>query len=646
MRKTAFIEASEDIGLLLERSGNKMTVRGAELALNEARQVGNPDATASALIQLAHLHFRQGRYNQTRALAAEILQDAPPDSNRRCDALRMLGNCAAELGDPDAAEEYYHRSIDLARQLDYHYALYKCLHSLATNIYWPRGQFDLCIAAGKEALVQAQGLALGEELWFPLADIAWGYWSTGQRDLAGQIADQMQAVVSPGSLGDGFYCCLRAGLAEPGPEYLTAVRPLYERARSIAEATGDPGLNVEVRLGLCRAYRIMKDFPASMLWAEDGVAVSVRMNYRQFQGITLIERARTLIDQGHWAGAEKDLRAAIDIAASTRSNFDLARATLYLAVLLSSQNRPDEGNAAWRQSIRLIFDNGYDFLIEQERALVLPWIADHLNAPDPALAETSAALLDHLLRVSPAPLLVKTFGQFTLRVGYNQISKESLRQRQAGELLALLLSSPGYTLSAEQVSEAMCPEKDPCAAVNFYHHAISSLRRLLEPDLPDRRFPCRYLDVSEERVALCIPSGSRIDFLEFTQRIQEKAWEQAAALYQGEFLPMYRYAEWTITLRQHFADQFEQALLALAAQRFSAGDAAACLDLARRALLHNAWQEQAVELGMRAALALGDRGTALKLYQRLEKNLETELGIAPQSELQQLYLAIKKGRPK
>lgn len=635
----------DNIGTSLDLSGNKITIHKARLALEQARLEGIVENICSALIQLAHLHFRQGRYNQTQVLIAEVLRDAPPDSPSRCDALRMLGNCAAELGDPDSGEDYYHQAIDLARQLDDHHALYKCLHSLATNIYWPRGQFDLCLAAGKEALAQAQSLGLDEELWFPLSDIAWVYWSTGQRAFASQIADHMQAVVTPGSLGDGFYCCLRAGLAEPGEDYLAAVLPLYERARSIAEDTGDPGLNVEVRLGLCRAYRTVTNLPLSLVWAEDAVAVSVRMNYRQFQGIALIERGRTQIEIGNLTNAEKDLRAALDIIVPLRSNFDLTRATLYLAALLSAQNQP-EARIVWQQAVRLILDKGYDFLIDQERTLVLPWIAETLNAPDPILAETSAVLFDHLLHLHPEPLQVKSFGQFMLQVGPNRVSKESLRQRRAGELLVLLLSSPGYTLSAEQVSEAMCPEKDPGAAVDFYHHAISSLRRLLEPDLPDRRFPCRYLEVSEERVTLNVPPGSRIDFIEFEQRIQNKAWEQAAALYQGEYLPMYRYAEWTLSLRQRFADQFGQALLAQAAERLSAGDAAACLDLARRALLQNAWQEQAVGLGMRAALALGDRVSAVKLYKRLEKDLEKELGIAPQNELQQLYLAVKKGRSK
>jgi DNA-binding SARP family transcriptional activator len=633
--------AKTDVGLTLEHFEKKVTIRSANLALEMARLKGQPEDVAVALIRLAHLHFRQGRYSKTQILVEEVLRDAFSDSLMRCDALRMLGNCAAELGDPDGAENLYHQAVDLARQLDYHYALYKCLHSLATNIYWPRGQFDLCLAAGKEALAQAQALGLGEELWFPLSDIAWVFWSTGQYELANQIADQMEKVISPASLGEGFYCCLRAGLLEPGEGYLDMILPFYGRARSIAEATGDPGLNVEVRLGLCRSYRVAKDFATAAAWAEDAVAVTMRMNYCQFQALALIERARTAIELGNPLKAEKDLHAAREIAARLRSNFDLACASLYLAALLSAQKKP-EANTIWQQVVRLIMDNGYAFLIEQERSLIVPWIAEMLDSADPLPGKTSADMFELLTHVPPAPLQVKTFGQFVLRMGANLVSKENLRQRRAGELLALLLSSPGYSLSAGQVTEAMCPEKEPSAAVDFYHHAISALRRLLEPDLPDRRFPCRYLEVSEERVALLVPPGSKIDFLEFEQSVCNKEWERVVSIYQGEYLPMFNYQEWTIVLRQHYADQFEQALLALAAERLNTGAASACLDLARRVLLHTPWQEQAVQLGMRAALDMGDRMTALKLYQRLEKTLDKELGLAPQKELQQLYDRVRK----
>lgn len=626
-----------NVGLELEQSGNQVTICNANLALEMARLKSQPEEIAIALIQLAHLHFRQGRYNQTQTLVKEVLRDAPADSPQRCDALRMLGNCAAELGDPEWAEHNYHQAIDLARQINYPYALYKCLHSLATNIYFPRGQFGLCLAAGKDALQQAQALDLGEELWFPLSDIGWVYWNTGQRTLANQIADQMQAVVTPDSLGEGFTCCLRAGQVEQGEKYLNTVIPLYDRARSIAEATGDPGLNMEVRLGLCRVYRAVKDLPAAMSWADDAVAVSERMKYRQLQGAALIERGRTRFDLGDLDGAEADLNVACTLSTQLCSNFDLTRAKLYLASVLSVSNRPESG-ATWQQAVKLILDYGYDFLIEQERSLVIPWIADTLNTPEPSLAHTSAALFDRLMRLPPAPLQVKTLGQYILRVGSNLKSKESLRQRRAGELLSLLLSSPGYTLSGEQVTEAMCPEKEPCAAVDFYHHAISALRRLLEPDLPDRRFPCRYLEVDDEHVTLLLPPGSEVDFLEFEKQFQNKNWEGAIRLYRGEFLPVFRYAEWTISIRQRFADLYEAAVLLLAELKLEQGDALACIDLVRQVLLHNPWQERAVELGMRGALAREDRITALQLYKRLEKVLEKDLGIAPQNELQALYI--------
>lgn len=630
-----------DAGLALERPEKKVTIRSANLALETARMSGQPEEIAIALIRLAHLHFRQGRYSQTRILAEEVMRDAPSDSLMRCEALRMLGNCAAELGDPTGAENYYHQAVDLARQWDYQYALYKCLHSLATNIYWPRGQFDLCLAAGKEALVQARELNLDEELWFPLSDIAWVYWSTGKRELAMQIADQMEKVVFPGSLGDGFYCCLRAGLIEPCEGYLEKILPYYEKARSIAEETGDPGLNVEVRLGLCRGYRVENDLPSSAAWADDAVAVTVRMNYRQFQALALIERARTAIALGDQIMAEKDLRAAIEISEQLSSNFDLTRASLYMAILFSAQKKPEAG-AQWQRVLQLITDNGYAFLIEQERALVIPWVAEMLDSSDSMLNKTSLAFFDILTSAPPTPIQVKTFGQFVLQVGNAVISKESLRQRRAGELLALLLSSPGYTLSAEQVTEAMCPEKESNAAVDFYHHAISALRHLLEPDLPDRRFPCRYLEVSDERVTLILPAGSKIDFLEFEHSVHTKEWQKSIPLYQGEYLALFPYLEWTIALRQHYADLYEQALLALASERLSAGAASDCLDLVRRALLHNPWQEQAVLLGMRAALQMNDRMTAIKLYQRLEKTIAKELGITPHQELQLFYSEIRK----
>ncbi len=42
--------------------------------MTQARLEGNVNNICSALLQLAHLHFRQGNYQQTRLLANEVLE--------------------------------------------------------------------------------------------------------------------------------------------------------------------------------------------------------------------------------------------------------------------------------------------------------------------------------------------------------------------------------------------------------------------------------------------------------------------------------------------------------------------------------------------------------------------------------------------
>ncbi len=618
-----------------------MSIQRVELSLQQARLTGTPGDVFNALILLAHLHFRQGRYPQTQSLVDEVLRDAPIDACARCDALRILGNCAAELGDPDAAEVYYHQAIDLARQLNYRYALYKCLHSLATNIYWPRGQFDLTLAAGKEALTQAMALNLGEELWFPLADIAWVYWSTGQRHLASEIADQMECVVAPGSLGDGFTCCLRAGLVEPGPDFLETVLELYQHARSIAETTGDPGLNVEVRLGLCRAYRTEKDFPTAAMWADDAVAVTVRMNYRQFQAAAAIERARTAMAAGNHVSALADLQLAIELATQLRANFDLARAYLLLAALLQParpSTSPQRGfaqdaRAAWLEAMSRIISGGYAFLLEQERAIAFPLLAHYLTDKTPEVSTVSATLLNHLSRVPPPALDIVTLGKFEVSQRGQMIEKSVWHQRKAGELFRLLLISRGHSLTRDEIIETVWPDKSIAQAQPLFHRATSQLRRVLEPDLPDK-FPSRYLEVDEGRVTLHVPTGSSLDFEEIEQCVCNEQWSEALALYGGDLFPDDRYAEWAAAPRERYAQLYLRVLIVQAQLDFNAHAYASTLDRCRRALAIEPWHEAAALLAMRAYLAQNDRPNALRLYRTLERTLRDELGLAPMPELQ------------
>jgi len=100
----------------------------------------------------------------------------------------------------------------------------------------------------------------------------------------------------------------------------------------------------------------------------------------------------------------------------------------------------------------------------------------------------------------------------------------------------LLLFSAGHTLARDEIIETLWPDKSIGQAQPLFHRATSQLRRVLEPDLPDK-FPSRYLEVDEGRVTLHLPPGSIIDFEEFEQHICHEQWIEALTIYGGDLFP-------------------------------------------------------------------------------------------------------------
>ncbi|MGC8958600.1 MAG: BTAD domain-containing putative transcriptional regulator [Chloroflexia bacterium] len=244
-------------------------------------------------------------------------------------------------------------------------------------------------------------------------------------------------------------------------------------------------------------------------------------------------------------------------------------------------------------------------------------------------------------RATPAESLAQTPGSTVLwKQEVRAIHPRDRRERddeQTREWTEMAIETARGRLRFEVLT--ICPERDPQAAQSFFHHATSSLRRALEPDLPEK-FPSRYLEVEEGRVTLHLPAGSWVDFEAFEACCRRGEWEATLSLYGGEFLPESRYADWTMAPRERLSLLYQQALLAAARSRLAEGRPAEALDACRRLLALEPWHEEAVLLGMRACVALNDLAGARRLYLALEKALREDLGTAPQEELQTLYRSL------
>ncbi len=627
-----------DESLALERAADwGAALQRARQALDLARDLGDPQAVAVSLVAVARFRFRLGQYDTARSLAREALALAAVDAPARADALLMLGMCAAETDALVEAEDFYLRAAELAREIGHHLLHFRALLNLALGFYLQRGSFDLALTAAEAASRIALERGLRDWAHFPLICIAWVCQITGQRPRAHASLEELDRLLDVPSIAYAYHPLLSAHLALDEGD-LEAAPPLYADVRLAAEKIGEPGLNVEVRLGMSRYHRLAGDAPAALAWAEDALTVATRIGYRVLEGKAQIARARALWLIGDDAAAEADLRAAGETLARLGADFDLACARLLLAAVL--HERRDPGAApAWRVAVRSIVDGGYAFLLEQDRSLAFPLVAAHLNDPDPETAALSAALLVQLKRVPPPPLRIFTMGRFEVRRGMQTIPDLAWRHRRAGELFRLLLISAGRSLTREQVIEALWPERPPGVANTSFHQTTSALRHAIEPDLPDK-FPSRYLEVEGGRVALHLPSGSWVDWEAFEQHVGKGQWEIAVALYGGELFPDDRYADWAVALRERLAQRFIEASLALAREALVTGHPQATLEAVRRALEVEPWQENAVLLGMQACLALDDRAGALRMYRKLERSLRRDLGIAPQAQVQEFYQSL------
>jgi DNA-binding SARP family transcriptional activator len=280
-----------------------------------------------------------------------------------------------------------------------------------------------------------------------------------------------------------------------------------------------------------------------------------------------------------------------------------------------------------------------------------PLLAVHARSRNPAVRTSAEELLDQLSQLPPQPLQVFGLGRFEVRQGRRTVPERDWSRRKAGELFRFLLVQPEHAAPRGVVLEGLWPEHNTEAAQTHLHQATSTLRRILEQDLPDK-FPSRYLDVAAQRLALRLPGGSTLDFKEFEDDArtavgvvepgsQLAALEAALARYQGPLFPLDLYADWSAVARERLAAQYLSLLLSQAQTSLDLNRPAQALEAARRALAADPWREDAALLGMRACLALDDRPGALRLYRELERQLRDDLDLAPRADVRALAEALR-----
>ncbi|MFI7609347.1 ATP-binding protein [Micromonospora sp. NPDC049366] len=213
---------------------------------------------------------------------------------------------------------------------------------------------------------------------------------------------------------------------------------------------------------------------------------------------------------------------------------------------------------------------------------------------------------------------VRLLGGFGVTVDTVAVPDTAWTRRQPITLVKLLALAPGRQLHREQVIAALWPNATVEEAAPRLHKAAHYARRVLGPD---------GVVLHRELVSLFPNAGTEvhIDAVDFDDLASEAlknedvtAAGRAVDAYSGDLLPEDRYEEWAQGHRERLRRTYLE--VCRLAGRWSDLVAADPTDVRVGVAL------------MRERAASGDHHTALRLFERLDRARQLELGAAPDAE--------------
>jgi DNA-binding SARP family transcriptional activator len=208
-------------------------------------------------------------------------------------------------------------------------------------------------------------------------------------------------------------------------------------------------------------------------------------------------------------------------------------------------------------------------------------------------------------------------------------------------------------MGREQVMEMLWPGLDIDLAANRLNGAVHELRQILEPDI-SRPSSSRLLRLERDIFELADNTLIWVDAESFEQLLKdaemcidtrqaERLLEEAAALYQGSYLPEELYSEWAVPRRDALQRAWVGLQLRLTQTKVARGAYISAIECLDRLLTADPTNETALQHFMTLLTHLDRRAEALQLYKQYRAMLKRDYESLPLPETAELYEKLRKG---
>lgn len=248
-------------------------------------------------------------------------------------------------------------------------------------------------------------------------------------------------------------------------------------------------------------------------------------------------------------------------------------------------------------------------------------------------------------------LFVKQFGRFEVWRGKTQLEAKDWGRRKTQTLFKILLSERGRVFSQDQLTDALFPDLTPEKAVVNLRGRIGELRKALEPDLKKNTDSVYILTADgggyylSESASIWIDTEMFEGNLAEAQKDQRQSYwsgaidhyQEIIALYRGVYLEEDLYEEWTLSLRDHFQERYEQALESLAECHAKMGDYTQAIETCQQALKLTPLRENLYRRLMNYHYQLGEQSEAIQAFEACQNIFDEKLSTTPSIETVELY---------
>jgi two-component SAPR family response regulator len=233
-----------------------------------------------------------------------------------------------------------------------------------------------------------------------------------------------------------------------------------------------------------------------------------------------------------------------------------------------------------------------------------------------------------------------------------QFAADAWTTRRARDIFCYIATSKNRRVLKEVLIEAFWPDEDLETVEKNFHPTISHIRKALNSRQP---FKQNFLIFRDGAYQLNPELSYSIDAEEFERCIveaekakrekdvaqQRASLESAHKIYRGEFMSGV-YEDWADERRQFYSEQSSRVVAALARLALTEKHWADALKYAGEALAGDPFREDMHRLTMKAFAAQGKPASVKKHFERMKKNLHTELGIEPAEETKRLFAELMK----